>query len=108
MCTGTPEGAVWKNGMDLLAGYRFRELAHKLIFDTLREINTDRPNLIRQQLAARLTRKGFPAVETGKFLAPHQLSREEAIAWMHKLRAWSREEKIPASTPTSRLPPQGA
>jgi len=70
MCAGTLEGTVWDQGMLLLGPYPFQDVIHQLIFDTLQEINTDLPAIIRQQLAARLTRKGFPAVDTEKFLAP--------------------------------------
>lgn len=98
MCTGTPEGTVWNQGTLLLGRYRFRDLIHQLIFDTLREINTDRPDIIRQQLSSRLTNKGFPAVETEKIFAPHNHSRDAAIGWMRKLCAWSAEEDLPEST----------
>lgn len=92
MCTGTAEGTVWDQGMLLLDGYPFRDVIHQLIFDTLRDINTDLPHIIRQQLTPRLTKKGFPAVDIEKFFAPHSLARAEALAWMRKLRDWAGEE----------------
>ena len=98
MCAGTPEGTVWDQGMLLLGSYPFQDVVHQLVFDTLQEINTDLPDIIRQQLAARLTRKGFPAVETEKFLAGTGVSGPEAVALMKKLREWSRGEERPDPT----------
>ncbi|MEE9233812.1 MAG: hypothetical protein V3U28_00030 [Candidatus Acidoferrales bacterium] len=93
MCTGTPEGTVWDKGMLLLGTYPFRDTVHQLIFDVLQEINTDMPKIIRQQLPRRLTNKGFPAVDTEKFLAPHGLSTPQALEGMKKLREWSGGEQ---------------
>src|SRR3972149_4507415 len=103
MCAGTLEGTVWDQGMLLLGPYPFQDVIHQLIFDTLQEINTDLPAIIRQQLAARLTpprlpRKAFPAVDTEKFLAAPGLAREEAVALMKQLRQWARGETRPDAT----------
>lgn len=98
MCTGTPEGTVWDRGMLLLDRYPFRDLVHQLIFDVLQEINTDLPDIIRQQLPARLTKKGFPAVDVEKFLAPHGLSSAKAVARMETLRGWAAGEERPDRT----------
>jgi hypothetical protein len=98
MCTGTPQGTVWDKGMLLLGTYPFQDVVHQLIFDVLQEINTDLPEIIRQQLAARLTRKGFPAVDTEKFLAAHPLTNAQALELMRKLREWSRGEERPDAT----------
>ena len=93
MCTGTPEGTVWDKGMLLLGTYPFQDIIHQLIFDVLQEINTDLPDIIRQQLPARLTKKGFPAVDTEKFLAPHSLTSLQAVELMRQLREWSQDEQ---------------
>lgn len=98
MCTGTPQGTVWDKGMLLLGTYPFQDVVHQLIFDVLQEINTDLPDIIRKALPARLTRKGFPAVEWEKFIAPHSLSASEAYEWMRRLREWSRGEERPDAT----------
>lgn len=98
MCTGTPQGTVWDKGMLMLGTYPFQDVIHQLIFDTLQEINTDIPDIIRQQLAARLTKKGFPAVDTEKFLAAHNLNGSEAVELMTKLRLGARGEERPDAT----------
>ncbi len=92
MCSGTPEGTVWDKGMLLLDSYSFQDLVHQLIFETLQEINTDLPHIIRQQLPSRLTRKGFPAAATEKFLLPHSLDAGQAIDLMKKLQQWSKSQ----------------
>lgn len=93
MCTGTAEGTVRDEGIHALRDYRFRDFLHQLIFDTLRDINTDLPEVIRRQLAPRLTHQGFPAVDTEKFFAPHHLARVQALGWMRKLQAWLKREQ---------------
>lgn len=99
MCTGTREGSVWKEAISRLARYRFRELVHQLIFEALRELNTDDPDVIRHELPVRLIWKGFPAVDTEKFLAPHNLSREEVVGSIEKLCERSRTNEIQEATP---------
>lgn len=89
LCTGTRQGSVWDKGMLLLGTYPFQDVVHQLIFDVLQEINTDLPEIIRKQLPARLTRKGFPAVDYEKFLTPFGRSAPEAVEQMRQLRAWA-------------------
>ncbi|MCI0404048.1 MAG: hypothetical protein L0212_11070 [Acidobacteria bacterium] len=98
MCTGTPEGTVWDKGMLLLGTYPFRDNVHQLIFEVLQEINTDFPDVIRKQLPARLTKKGFPSVPHESFLAPHGLSAAEAVERMRQLRLWASSEERPDAT----------
>lgn len=98
MCTGTAVGTVWDQGMLLLGTYPFRDTVHQLLFDTLQEINTDLPEVIRKQLPTRLTKKGFPAVNWESFLAPHGLSSAAAAERMRRLREWSRGEERPDAT----------
>lgn len=93
MCTGTPEGTVWDKGMLLLGTYPFRDSLHQLIFTILQEINTDLSEIIRKQLPARLTRKGFPAVNHEDFFAAHGLSAAEAVERMRELRLWAAGEE---------------
>lgn len=93
MCTGTPQGTVWDQGMLLLGTYPFQDVIHQLIFDVLQEINTDLPEIIRKQLPTRLTKKGFPAVAMEKFLGPHTLTAPRAVELMKKLRGWSGGEQ---------------
>jgi len=98
MCSGTPEGTVWDKGMLLLGTYPFRDTVHQLIFETLQEINTDLPDIIRKQLPQRLTRKGFPSVPFENFFVPHGLGGAEAVEQMRQLRLWAMGEERPDAT----------
>ncbi len=98
MCTGTPEGTVWDKGMLLLGTYPFRDTVHQLIFETLQEINTDLPDIIRKQIPQRLTRKGFPSVPFENFFVPHGLGGTEAVEQMRQLRLWAMGEERPDAT----------
>jgi len=42
--------------------YRWREPAHEVIFEVLMALPTASPEIIREQLPARITRRGFPDV----------------------------------------------
>jgi hypothetical protein len=92
MCSGAPEGSVWDNGTLILGSYPFRDVIHQLIFDTLREINTDIPEIIRQQLPLRMLRKAFSALDVSVFVASHGLRPDEVVALMRLLRASTGDE----------------
>lgn len=87
LCQGTPEGPVREAGKNLLKDYRWREPLHQLVFEVLMSLPTDSPIFIRDQLAPRLTRRGFPDVEFEDFFKPHSLSREQAERLMRELAA---------------------
>lgn len=98
MCTVTPDRAVWDDGMRLLRSYRFRNVIHQVIFDALCEMNTDKPNIIREQLLVRLMRKGFPDVDVSVFLGQHSLPAEAVGALIRSLCATASDTKGPESS----------
>lgn len=85
MCTGTPQGAARSLGLALLRGYRFRDAIHQTVFDVLTEILSDDPAILREQLPARLTRKGFPDADCALFFNPHGLSLPQTEQRMREL-----------------------
>ena len=85
MCQGAPERRVWHDGIEILAAYPFHDNLHRLIFDTLREINSDDPRIVRGLLGPRLTNKGFPDVDVETFFAPHNLRAPILVAMMHSI-----------------------
>ena len=85
MCQGTPQKRVWNEGVQILRDYRFRESDHQVIFETLREINTDDPRIIRGLLPTRLTNKGFPTIDVDTLFVPHNLTEGMAVMVMHSL-----------------------
>ena len=78
LCTGTPQGPVRKTARRLLRNYSWREPVHRVIFEALECIPSDLPEDIRSRLPARLTLKGYPAVDFEDLFQPHSLSKEEA------------------------------
>ncbi len=93
MCVRALGRTVWREGVDLLAGYRFADNVHQLIFDTLREIQTDDPLIIRELLPARLNNKDFPDLDGETYFQPHNFTADQTIALMRALCAGSADEK---------------
>lgn len=85
MCTSPPESGIHALGVSLLRDYEFQKTSHQIVFDILGELPAAIPELIREQLPARLTRKGFPDVDIEPFLVPVSLSVEEAKELMQSL-----------------------
>lgn len=86
LCQGTAQGSVHAEGLSILAPYAFVDKVHQLVFDTLREILSADPEVIRAQLPSRLNNRGFPDLDVETFFKPHGLSAAEAIALMRSLR----------------------
>ena len=86
LCQGTPQGSVMPAGRRLLKHYPWSLLTHRIIFEGLVSLKTDDPETLRQQLPAKLTRRGFPDVDWGLFDRSHKLTKEEAEKLMKKLR----------------------
>ena len=85
ICQGTGEGSVRETAKRVLNGYRWREPSHQVIFEVLLTIPSDVPQVIQEQLPARVTRRGFPDAEWEKIFVPHNLTREKAEGLMRKL-----------------------
>ncbi len=86
LCQGTAEGSARETAKRHLRDYRWREPLHQVVFEVLMAMPGDAPALVRDQLPARLTRKGFPDVDWEQFFEPHSLSLEEVKALMRELR----------------------
>lgn len=89
---GHRRGAIRAEAIELLANYPFADSAHQLLFDALREIRTDDPWLIREQLPARLSNKGFPDIDVVTSFEPHKLNATLAIALVRSLCEAARKE----------------
>lgn len=86
LCQGTAEGSAREAAKRDLRNYRWREPLYQVVFEALMAMPGDAPALIREQLPARLTRKGFPDVNWEQFFEPHTLSLDEAKTLMRELR----------------------
>ena len=85
MCTSPAGTGMRELGLMLLPDYSFQKTSHQIVFNALKEIPTGDPAKIRALLPARLTRKGFPDLDCGPFLAPSEFSREEIKELMKSL-----------------------
>jgi len=94
MCQGAPDRRVWQDGMDILARYPFRDNLHQVVFNTLREMNTDEPRIIQGLLGSWLTRKGFPDVDVAGFFVPHNLRAPILLAMMHSVAGLARRQSF--------------
>ncbi len=70
----------------MLGSYRFQDPTHQIVFEALRQIPNDRPQVLRQQLPARVNNKGFPDLELEIFFQPHGLSASGVLELARALR----------------------
>jgi hypothetical protein len=87
LCQGAGGVTLLAEGARILHGCRFCDPLHQIIFETLCEIGPAAPALVRELLAAGLTRKGFPDVDLAPFFEPHGLTADAAMALVKRLRS---------------------
>ncbi len=85
LCQGTPQGSVRATAQHLLQAYRWRNPIHRVVYEVLMTIPTEAPDLIRDQLPSRLTRRGFPDVDWEDIFRPHSLTKDAAERLMQEL-----------------------
>lgn len=78
LCSGILSEPEWREAVIRLSGYAFKDMSHRLVFEALAEIGTGRAETIRAELPARLTRKGFPAVDHELFFNTANLRIQSA------------------------------
>jgi hypothetical protein len=86
LCQETTAGALRETAQRLLVDYRWRDPTHQAVFDSLKDIPSRSPIPIRDQVPARVTRRGFPDVNWDEFFAPSTLSTEYSEDLMRQLR----------------------
>jgi len=74
------------SSLKLLQSYRWREPLHQVIFDVLATMQGAQPEIIREQLPAHLTRRGFPDFDL-TWLRPHSLTGREIERLIDQLSA---------------------
>jgi hypothetical protein len=79
LCQGAFIGAALESAIQLLAAYRFRDPIHLVVFEIVSTLPSREAGVIREQLAARLTNKGFPDFDFNRLFEPHRLTSEEAL-----------------------------
>jgi hypothetical protein len=81
ICQESPPGPVREAASRLLKSYRWQEPVHQVIFTCLLQLPAGNPELLRTELPACLTRKGFPDVDWEVFFEPlsHPLQDVEKV-----------------------------
>jgi hypothetical protein len=69
----------------MLRSYRFSRVEHQVLFDCLKTLPLDRPELARELLPAALVRAGFPDVDLASFFEAGTVSEEEARTMCREL-----------------------
>ncbi|MGH9803725.1 MAG: hypothetical protein ACRD4D_01035 [Candidatus Acidiferrales bacterium] len=79
LCSTALAASARREALAMLSGYAFNDPIRQAIFDEANRIGPERPDLLRQELPARLTRRGFPAVDFDSLFAPPSLTTEQAL-----------------------------
>ena len=85
LCQGGLDAPSRNEVIARLRSYAFQSVEHQVLFDALRGLPSDQPDLIRSLLPERLVRAGFPDFDLTPFFEPHGLSAPEARELCQKL-----------------------
>ncbi|HKV05616.1 MAG TPA: hypothetical protein VJO53_10980 [Candidatus Acidoferrales bacterium] len=77
--------SLWKKFADDLAGYRWLEPEHAIVFQALLRIRSRDPKGWRDQLAAQATRMGFPDVDWEMYFSDESVLPSEIENMIRKL-----------------------
>ena len=93
LCMETSEGPVKALARSLLADYPWREAVHAAVFEIVMSFPAARADLLREQLPARLTRRGFPDFDIACLFDRAPCSEKEAAEWIRRLRELPEEKR---------------
>lgn len=85
LCQSGGQGAVRGQARQLLANYRWSDAAHQVLFEIVMTFPTSSCQALRDQLPARLTRRGFPDFDFQGLFNVSILSPSNAEEWMREL-----------------------
>src|SRR5579863_10359057 len=88
LCAGVPAGSSGSlpgRVRELVSGYRWHDPVHQTLFEILGSLPGASPQVIREQLPARLARKGFPDVAVDEFFRPLTLSNRQVEELIRQL-----------------------
>lgn len=85
LCQGGADAQRREEVLARLRWYPFRSVEHQVLFDCLRGLPADRPDLIQSLLPERLVRAGFPDIDLIPFFEPHGMTLPEATELLEKL-----------------------
>jgi hypothetical protein len=79
LCSSALSAEDGREMLALLSGYCFSDAVRQAVFDEVKALGPARPDLLRQELPARLTRRGFPDVGYDELFAPSRLTSSQAL-----------------------------
>jgi len=85
LCRGTPQGSLRQAARRILAGYRWHDPLYESVFKIIMSLPSDDPQVVRDELPARLTRSGFPDFDLDDFFRPVELSHEQVLNLMNQM-----------------------
>ena len=104
LCGGGSGAQQREEIISRLREYAFRRVEHQVLFDCLRTMPLDRPELVRDLLPARLVLAGFPDFELAPFFEAGEVSEREARKMCRELVEWQtvgQERKTRKAGPSS-------
>lgn len=85
VCREAYEGSVRDSARELLAGYEWRDAAHQAVFDIVMKFPDAAAEVLRDQLPAKLTLRGFPDFDFDSLFDVPMPPDAETELWMRKL-----------------------
>jgi hypothetical protein len=85
LCAGTVEGSVREAARTGLARYSWSDAAHQAVFEIVMSFPSMSADALREQLPARLTRRGFPDFDFTSIFRGSVRAAEEVEAWITQL-----------------------
>jgi hypothetical protein len=92
LCQGTGQGSVKALARSVLAGYRWRDPVHAVVFDLVMSFPVSDAAAVKEHLPARLTRRGFPDFDLAALFSSPQPTHEEAATWIQRLRQFPEDD----------------
>jgi hypothetical protein len=97
LCQSVGEALVRERARELLANYRWSDGAHQAVFEITMCFPSTSCQALREQLPARLTRRGFPDFDLDALFTIPAPSGCEAEAWIRKLAQAQARWAMPAT-----------
>ena len=85
LCRSGSEAALRECARKLLADYRWSDAAHQAVFEIMMNFPCAGTEAFREQIPARLTRRGFPDFDFDRLFDAPTAKASEAEKWMREL-----------------------
>jgi hypothetical protein len=85
LCRGALPDSAFHTALTILTAYRWHDKEHRIIFESLALLRSSDPEIIRANLAATATRRGFPDLDVEIYLARGALPNQDWLALIRSL-----------------------